>query len=345
MEVFTLTGPEFTLADEVLHLVPYVHLDGLVDGCIGMREGESRLVKVSTAGSSGGAEQGAADAELEQRGRRRRRGADGTACVHVYMDGCSCCSTWAREVPDLTDALARQAGARRHDAQGAAEPSGGQAAQAVPGGMTGSAIFAPASSPPCSTAPTSPSQPETLIVEHGKGKSEASKGHDVSKVTKAAALSDYLRRRQAAITQELQASFILDEIAEREGLTVAPDELQINIDTVQQDMKTRNPECSRSSRQCSWRSGSSTGSQRGRQSAGFTRPNCMAAISTTGWTRSCARRKPPRRQPTPRQTPATAPNAAEAHVDSGCSGPAGAADHEQSLVMWCQDLTCIDFTD
>jgi len=79
--------------------------------------------------------------------------------------------------------------------------------------------------------------PETLIVEHGKGKSEASKGHDVSKVTKAAALSDYLRRRQAAITQELQASFILDEIAEREGLTVAPDELQINIDTVQQDMK------------------------------------------------------------------------------------------------------------
>mmetsp|Transcript_5182 Transcript_5182/g.14230 ORF Transcript_5182/g.14230 Transcript_5182/m.14230 type:complete len:274 (-) Transcript_5182:207-1028(-) len=85
--------------------------------------------------------------------------------------------------------------------------------------------------------------PETLIVEHGKGKyemllkTEASKGHDVSKLTNAAALNDYLRRKQAAITQELQASFILDEIAEREGLTVAPDELQINIDTVQQDMK------------------------------------------------------------------------------------------------------------
>ncbi|CEM02730.1 unnamed protein product [Vitrella brassicaformis CCMP3155] len=235
-----LTGPEFTLADEVLHLVPHVHLDGLVEGCIGMRQGESRLVKVSTAGSSGGAEQGAADADADadhdgDQGLEQDDEGDEDAELFLNVTNVR---VMAREVPDLSDALARQAANMTlKELLGQVEDKLLKQCQDDRERNLRAGVIA------ALLECTNLTIPETLIVEHGKGKyemllkTEASKGHDVSKLTNAAALNDYLRRKQAAITQELQASFILDEIAEREGLTVAPDELQINIDTVQQDMK------------------------------------------------------------------------------------------------------------
>ncbi|CEM11944.1 unnamed protein product [Vitrella brassicaformis CCMP3155] len=149
---------------------------------------------------------------------------------------------------------------------------------------------------------------------------------------------DFRMHRYRYKRPELQASIvypIVDEIAEREGLTVAPDGLQITIDTVQ---------CSKTSRSSSLWSDSRVQSKLEAMLVAQRVIDWIVERSSISWVDEAELYGGNLDDRLMRQTEATtpttntetnthnAPTAAEQYVERGCSGPAGAVQRTMSCV-------------